>query len=245
MRSASVLAFVTCVSAAMACTVTSTEGGGGPADNSSGGVGTGSSGKTGGPSGAPAPAPASPSVVDAKHPPPAATSSAPVEISAACPAFSACNASPLGTYDYKSGCIGDVFAEARKQCPGMQAVDVNAAVIGSITFDGAALARDVNAQVSATLVFPADCTLGQCTEVESALESGGFDSATCTAQSGGCSCAVHKTSSRNDYATYTISGSVLTTSDGDRYDLCEKSGTLSYEGSSTGSESGSFSLTKR
>lgn len=244
-RSASVLAFMACVSA-MACSVT-TGGSDGPGSgtdgSSSGGEGTGASSGNPGSSSGSSGTPASPTV-DAKHPPPAASSAAPVEINATCPAFAACDANPIGTYDYTSGCIGDVFADARKQCPAMQAVGVTADVVGSITFDGVALARNVTADVSGTLVFPADCTLGQCAEVESALKSG-FDSASCTAQSGGCSCVVKKKSVTNDYATYSIDGSTLTTSGGDTYDLCEKSGTLSYSGKSAGAETGSFSLAKR
>jgi hypothetical protein len=234
-RIASVFAVMACVSA-VACSVHTVEGQG---PGGSSGSGTPESPN---PPGSPTPNP--PSGPSAKNAPPASTVAAPVELNAACPAFVACNAKPIGTYDYKSGCIGDVFADARKQCPAMQSVGVKADVVGSITFDGALLARDVQAHVSGTLVFPADCTLGQCAQVESALR-GAFDTASCTPQAGGCNCAVSKTSATKDIAGYSINGSTLTVDNGDTYEICETGGSFSYSGKSAGAEDGSWSLAKR
>jgi hypothetical protein len=235
-RFASVFAVMT-VGFSVACTVTTTEGPAPSSDPSPDPSGTGT-GK------APPPAPGNPSDVSAKNPPAASTVPGAVELNNACPGFVGCSANPIGTYDYKGGCIGDVFAEARQQCPAMQTVGVKADVVGSITFDGAALARDVNAHVSGKLVFPSDCTLGQCGAVENALK-GAFDSAKCVPQAGGCQCDVSKTSTTKDLAAYTISGTTLTTDDGETYDICETGSSLSYHGNSAGSESGSWSLAKR
>jgi hypothetical protein len=127
----------------------------------------------------------------------------------------------------------------------MQTANIKSTVKGSIFFvANSGLERNVTSSVSGTLVFPADCTLGQCGTVESAL-SGSFDSAKCTAQAGGCNCVVSKTATTQDATTYTISGNNLTTADGDVYSFCEKSGSLGYHGNGAGSEEGNFSLTKR
>jgi hypothetical protein len=127
----------------------------------------------------------------------------------------------------------------------MQTAAVKSTVKGSIYFVGSnALEREVTASVSGTLMFPADCTLGQCAAVESALASG-FDSAVCTPQAGGCNCQVSRTEVTQDATTYTVSGDSLTTAGGDVYAICEKSGSLGYHGKSAGAEEGSFTLKKR
>lgn len=227
----------------VACSVTTTEGGSSP----SGGAPSPSA--SGAHAANPPPAQTSPTpaapTVSASNPPPASTVSVSVDIENACPAFLHCNANPIGTYDYTGGCLDDVFADAKKQCPAMQAVGVKADVAGSITLDGTALAREATAHVSGTLVFPADCTLGQCAALESALKSE-LDAVKCTPQSGGCNCEVSKTAKTKDVATYTIDGSTLKTDGGESYDICERNGTLAYYGyGQSGTDRGYWWLHRR
>jgi hypothetical protein len=140
--------------------------------------------------------------------------------------------------------VDDALATVRKQCPSIDATGVQATVKGSIYFLGTALERDVTAAVSGTLVIPAACSAGQCPTVEAALKSA-FDTATCTAQAGGCSCPISKIDHVVDATTYTLNGNTVTTDGGEVYSICESASTLTYNGSSAGAEKGTFTLKKR
>lgn len=176
--------------------------------------------------------------------PPASTVEAEVEVGATCPAFSACGGSLDGTYDYSGGCLGDLLANARKQCPSLDASGVKVVVKGSLHFSGAALDRNVVSTVSGVLKFPAACTSGQCAVVETALKSAGFPTASCTGSSS-CDCTVSRVETTKNKTTFTTAGSTVTTGDGESYEICAKGSDLTYTGKSAGSEEGNWTLKKR
>jgi hypothetical protein len=241
MRVAKVMfAFVSTVGL-LACTVSSTkEPSGGGATNGDGGTTNGnppSTSQDGGTTqsdGAPT-----------NDKPPASTKDASIDVDGTCAPFAACGGTPSGTYDYESGCIPDVFADARKQCPSLQTQDVSVTVRGSLYFFGNALTRAVTTNVSGKLVLPAACVAGQCAAAQQAL-AGAFQSASCTSSgAGGCTCTVAGKTTTQDATTFTIAGNTLTTADGDQYDICASATSLAYSGKSAAAEQGTFTLKKR
>lgn len=226
---------------ALACSVTTTDKGGG----SSGQPAPSSSGTSASPPSSSSSGSGSPPASSTSSAPPASTVAANVTIaSAACPVFQACGGSPQGTYDYTGGCLGDVFADARSQCPGLETSNVNATVQGSITFDGNALVRDATAHVTGSIFFPSSCSYGQCSSLETAIK-GGFDSVSCSPKDGGCDCQIARTDHGTDATTFTIAGSTLTTADGDQYAICEQGSSLGYRGKSASAEDGTWTMKKR
>jgi hypothetical protein len=221
------LSFVALLTAACSVTTTESPDGGSSTTSPDGGGGTS-------PDGA-----AQPEV------PAASTKEAPVEIGAACPAFSACGGSIDGTYDYASGCVGDVLADVKKACPTVDGSGLKVVVKGSLHFTGGkALTRDATSTLSGTIKVPAMCAQGQCSIVEKTLRDAGFATATCTGAAG-CDCTVAKTESTKNATTYAVSGTTVTTADGETYAFCAKGNALSYTGKSAGSEDGAWELTKR
>jgi len=176
--------------------------------------------------------------------PPASTVEAAVEVGAACPAFTACGGALAGTYDYTGGCLGDLLAAARARCPSLDTSKVKVVVKGSLHFAGAALTRDVASTVSGVLGFPASCTAGQCGAVETALKQAGFPTATCSGTAA-CDCTISRSETTKNATTFTVSGSTVTTADGESYAICVKGAELTYTGKSAGAEEGSWSLAKR
>lgn len=176
--------------------------------------------------------------------PPASTVEADVEIGATCPAFTACGGSLDGTYDYSGGCLGDLLADARKQCPTLDSSGVKVVVKGSLHFSGGVLDRNVVSTVSGVLAFPAACAAGQCGVVETALKGAGFPTAKCTGSSA-CDCTVSRVETTKNKTTFTTAGSTVTTGDGETYEICAKGADVTYRGKSAGSEEGSWSLKKR
>ncbi len=174
---------------------------------------------------------------------PPSTTPATVAINGSCPSFTACGGDLQGTFDYTSGCVSDVFAAARQQCPSLDASNAKVTVTGSLYFAGNGLVRKVSSKIEGSIKLPASCTQGQCALVESALKSG-FDSVSCTGTSD-CTCTVTKLEANDSSTTFTVSGSVATTADGDTYDFCEKAGSLQYSGKSAGAEEGLWTLNKR
>jgi hypothetical protein len=156
-----------------------------------------------------------------------------------------CGGNPQGTYDYTGGCVADPFASLRTQCPTLDTSGVTVTVTGTIYFVGSALHRNVKLAATGTVNVPASCAAGQCAAAQAGLQGAGI-TATCTGSSS-CSCTISKTDTNTAATTFTISGNTLTTADGENYDICEKPGTgkLTYKGTSTKSESGSWELTKR
>jgi len=157
----------------------------------------------------------------------------------------ACGGALGGTYDYTGGCVGDVFADARKQCPSLDTKNVTVKVAGSLFFDPpSALRRDGTAKIAGNVIVPAACSAGQCSAVESALK-GSFDTIKCTSAGTGCDCAVTKTEVTKTATTYTIEGNTVKTADGDTYDYCVNATGFTYKGKSVGAEEGSWTLKKR
>jgi hypothetical protein len=150
-----------------------------------------------------------------------------------------------GAYDYTGGCVGDVFASLRAQCPTVDTSGVTVTVTGTLYFAGTALHRNVKLAATGTVNVPASCAAGQCAAVQAGLTSAGI-TATCTGSSS-CSCTISQTDTNTAATTYTITGSTLTTADGDNYDFCvtPATGKLAYKGTSTKSEAGNWELKKR
>jgi hypothetical protein len=172
------------------------------------------------------------------------TTAAPVEDSAACPAYTACGGDPDGAFDYSKGCVGDIFADARTQCPTLDTTGLTTTVTGTIYFIGGnALHRNVRLDISGTVVIPASCAAGQCTTVQTELTNAGVK-ATCTG-SAECTCTVTQNETRTDATTYTKSGNTVTTADGDSYEICLQGSKLTYKGASAQAEDGTWELTKR
>ncbi len=175
--------------------------------------------------------------------PAASTTEANVAIDGSCPAFAACGGTPQGTYDYSAGCIDDVFASARAQCPTIDTSGAKVTVKGSLHFVGNSLTRDGVATTSGTVVLPATCTQGQCAAVESALKSA-FDSVSCTGIAA-CTCTIKRTDTAHNATTFSVAGNTLTTADGDSYAVCAQGSSLAYQGKSAFAEDGSWELKKR
>ena len=175
--------------------------------------------------------------------PPPSSSEANVDLDGTCPAFEACGGAPQGTYDYSAGCIADAVSSVKTQCPTADTSGLKVTVRGSLTFLGDALTRDAVSVTSGTIVLPATCSQGQCAVVESALKTA-FDSATCTGTAA-CTCTVKRTDTTKNATTFTVTGTTLTTADGDSYGFCAAGGSLKYQGKSAGSEDGLWELTRR
>jgi hypothetical protein len=165
-----------------------------------------------------------------------------VSVNGACQAPNACGGALEGTFDYVSGCAGDVFAEARRACPTVDTSGVKVTVAGSLAFSGQALERRAVTKLSGSIVLPVTCTSGQCAMVQQALASS-FDSVSCTGIAA-CTCVVSKTERVDSATTFTVSGNVATTADGERYDYCTTGRNLTYAGRA-GAESGVWTLSKR
>ena len=128
---------VTAAFLGLACSVTTTEtpndGGAAATD---GGTTTSSDGSSTAPNKVPA----------------TSTTEAKVVVGAVCPAFTACAGTLDGTYDYTGGCLGDLLADAKKQCPALDASGAKVVVTGSLHFlGGNALTRDVTSSLTLLL----------------------------------------------------------------------------------------------
>lgn len=177
--------------------------------------------------------------------PPASTTEASVDIAGTCPSFTACGGAIDGTYDYTAGCLGDLFVDAKKQCPTLDASGVKVVVKGSLHFTaGNILTRDAVATMSGVVKFPAACVAGQCAAVQTTLRSNGFPGASCTGTSS-CDCTVTHTDTTKNATTYTQTGAAVITGDGETYSTCVKGAELTYAGKSAGAEDGTWSLKKR
>jgi len=224
------------VATVVACSssTTSTSGGDGGASSSSGGSsGTSSSG--GSSSGSSGKVAASTTAVD-------------VTIDKDCPSgFNACGGTLSGTYDYTSGCLGDLFGELRTQCPTLDTTALKATVAGSIYFlANSALERDVTVKVAGDIKFPTSCVggTGMCTLVETELKKT-FDTASCTEATSNCTCSITNLQHNTAATKFTVADKTVTTDDGDKYDFCEQSGDLSYFGKTAEAEDGIWHLKKR
>jgi hypothetical protein len=148
-----------------------------------------------------------------------------------------------GSYDYTGGCVTDVFAAARQQCPTLDSSQAKVTVTGTLYFAGNALTRRVTSNISGSIKLPMACTAGQCAQAELALKQG-FDTATCTGTSD-CTCTVTKVSKTENATTFTTSGNNVTTADGETYQICSNATGFDYSGKSAGSEVGVWNLKKR
>jgi hypothetical protein len=177
--------------------------------------------------------------------PPVSTTEGDVVFTEACPAFSPCGGAPSGTYDYESGCLGDIFAQLKEACPAIDFSGAKITVAGSLYFMGNALARDVVTKASGDVVVPAQCAqaAGGCPGVEALLKNS-FDTVSCTGATA-CTCTVSRTDTGQSATTFTVSGDKLTTADGESYDFCENAGALEYQGETAGAEDGVWKLKKR
>lgn len=219
-----------------ACTVTSTEG----PNNPSGPGNDPPAGSDGGTSGSDAGQGGDSSTTEK---PPASTTPVTVDIDGTCPAFTPCGGNPQGTYDYVGGCVEDVFAEVRNECPGLDSSGASVTGKGSIYFIGNTLHRNVSTTISGTIVLPAACAAGQCALVAAQLTPL-FGSVSCTGTAS-CSCTINHTVTTDDVTTYSISGNVAVTQDGATYEICENGSDLEYKGAGPGSEEGTYQLKKR
>lgn len=175
--------------------------------------------------------------------PEASKTEAPVDIDGTCPSLTACGGSISGTYDYTAGCLADAFSAAKAQCPTLDTSGAKVIVKGSLYFSDGELKRAATSTISGSIVVPASCSAGQCATVQAALKNA-FDSVTCTGSSS-CTCTISNTSATNNDTTYTVSGSTVTTGDGDTYSFCIEGSKLTYKGKAAGSEDGIWSLAKR
>jgi hypothetical protein len=173
------------------------------------------------------------------------TNAVEAEIDATCPSFTACGGTLEGTYDYTAFCAGDLFADFRKQCPGLDTSAAKATIKGSIYFlANSALQRNVTVDVSGSVSFPSSCAGGSCAAAEAALKQG-FPTSTCTVAGANCTCTVSKSETNTQATTFTVTDNTVTTADGDEYDFCEQGGKLTYEGKTSQSEDGVGELQKR
>ncbi len=227
--SASVLAASIFVLAA--CTVTSTPGTAAPPPSGSSA-----------PPGASSESPTNPSPSGSQTV--ASAAPADVDIDGTCAALTACGGLPSGTWDYQAGCVEDVFAEVREQCPALDTSGMDVSVKGSLFFVGASVSRDATLSVSGSLVFPSSCALGECSTLGSLLKTKGYSTASCSGTTT-CTCSVEKTDVTKTTATFTTSGDQITLGSGETYSFCIAGDTLRYEGRSAGSEVGVWTLARR
>ena len=176
--------------------------------------------------------------------PPASATEAPVTFDRTCAAFSACGGSIGGTYDYTAGCVDNVFDAAKTACPTIDVSGTKVTVTGSLHFtSGNKLTRASKVNIAGQVIVPATCARAQCAAVEAELRKV-FDSASCTGNAA-CTCTISDAKSANNTTTYAVSGSTVTTDDGETYSFCSEGSTLRYQGRSAGSEDGEWSLKKR
>lgn len=171
------------------------------------------------------------------------TTEAPVDIDGTCPTLAACGGTLAGSYDYSGGCVDDVFAQARKSCAGLDTTGAKVSVKGTLHFANGLLTRNASSTISGSVVVPATCASGQCALAQQLLKNQ-FDSVTCTGTSS-CTCTINDTASTSNATTYTVSGSTVTTGDGDTYSFCVEGSKLTYKGKAPGSEDGVWTLAKR
>src|SRR5205807_2233691 len=96
---------------------------------------SGTPGTSGGTSGSPGSSGTSGAPGSSGALPPASSADAPVDVSGTCSPFMACGGDPQGTYDYTAGCVADVFAAAKAQCPALDTSNTKVTVRGSIYFN--------------------------------------------------------------------------------------------------------------
>ncbi|MBX3260135.1 MAG: hypothetical protein KF782_10635 [Labilithrix sp.] len=166
-----------------------------------------------------------------------------IEVAGSCAPFSACGGSPQGTYDYTSGCVDDVFASAREQCPSLDTTNAKVTAVGSLYFKDGALSRRATVRISGTIVVPAACSAGRCAALADAYKSA-FGSISCTGTAD-CVCTIESEESANSATTFTVTGNNVTTGDGETYAFCDEGDTLEYSGRSAGSEEGVWTLKRR
>jgi hypothetical protein len=174
---------------------------------------------------------------------PASETEVTLDTDGTCNVFTACGGDPRGTYDYQSGCVANVFASIRESCTGLDTSGIVIRGKGTVSLDGVTLTRAISSHATGTLVFPQACNPLGCAALANALRPG-FESISCTGTTS-CTCTISKRSVANDANTYTIQGSTLTTGAGDRFDFCDKTGTIEYRGAGADEDEGIWTLEKR
>ncbi|HEY8072967.1 MAG TPA: hypothetical protein VIF62_02625 [Labilithrix sp.] len=199
----------------------------------------------GGDSGAPTPPPPPPAPPPAPQPAPPpppsdagndvddiAAPTVTIQYMASCPAFTPCDASPLGTWTLQGGCISStLFADAKSSCPGFDVTNVTITAKGITTIDATTVSQKSHSDFTGKIFLPSSCTMGVsgagCAFVGPYLQMaqyGGFDTATCAdsgnASKPGCLCDVTKATTTSSSDTYTFTAGLMTTGSGLKYDLC-------------------------
>jgi hypothetical protein len=165
-----------------------------------------------------------------------------VELPAACPALQECGGDPRGTWDYTGACIDDAVDKLKGSCPTADVQNPTGTADGWVQLDGQTVLRTISVSITATVVFPAECTGGaECSAVQASLPPG----STCTG-SGACSCTITNTYSISDSDTYSLDGNVVVTGGGARYAFCIQGDVLDYTDRGEHPEfHGTFSMKKR
>jgi len=115
---------------------------------------------------------------------------------------------------------------------------------GSVSFSAGSFTLDLQGQASVDVGFPNACTFGQCGALESSLTGAGLFGNCGSDGSGGCFCTVERFFTVKDSGTYTVSGTTITTSSGQKFDYCLGSSGLTLEQTSGSATVGAATFAK-
>lgn len=148
-----------------------------------------------------------------------------------CAVSAACDASPVGTWEFTDGCIEDLIAPVREQCAGIRLDSSKGTIAGTVTFSDTHVERTLAYLADAKVFVPTGCTQGfACALIGTAIPSsipGATGKCRNAVGGGGCDCDIHvdkeETSGK---VAYTREGGVVTMADGETMQVCAEADTL-------------------
>jgi hypothetical protein len=149
----------------------------------------------------------------------------PLQVSAACPGFTACGGNPAGRWVYDGGCAPNPFTNLTDVCNGVTVSSPTGTISGCVSFSGAnsgTVARQVAWTLTATADFPSTCVPSGCASLQDAVRTY-YPTATCSTTSGGCACTVTRTGSVNDSSGFVVTGTEIIAG-GVSYPFCAPAG---------------------
>ncbi|HEY3445325.1 MAG TPA: hypothetical protein VGK67_03130 [Myxococcales bacterium] len=153
-----------------------------------------------------------------------------ITVAATCP-FTACGGALLGTWDYTALCISEaeILDPLKVACSTATIVNATGHGKGRVTFTATHVTRDIDWTGTATVNFPAACTLGSCANAQAALRQvSGFETTTCTG-AGDCACTAPLTGKIKSIDAYTTTATQVKVVGGHDYAYCITGTTMAYD----------------
>jgi len=151
--------------------------------------------------------------------------------------FTSCGGDPTGSWEIIAICVeGDLVAALDAELSSQQtacsstftAADLSAT--GSVTYGAGSVGYKRHSEVVESIEYTPACTAALtsgatldatvCSQMQSNLNKESGTQATCTFAGGNCKCSATVSQLSPTGASYTVSGSTITESDGSAYDLC-------------------------